>query len=120
MEFCQSVVDLIEHHHTVTAVSIVLGVVAVEADGSSEVVHGFLIVTDGHEGLPSFRMIFGMGRTFVVVWSRLQAGDGFAEFLNGVFCISFVFFFGVLSKRIPGFVVQLRSEFLFLDLVSMI
>lgn len=67
VKFSQGIVDLVEHHHTVASVGVVLGVVAVEPDGSAKVVHGFLVVSDGHEGFSSFRVVLGVSGAFVVV-----------------------------------------------------
>ena len=80
VKLCQCVVDLVEHHHTVTPVSIVLGIFLVKANGCSKVIHCLLVVPDGHEGLSPFTMVLGMSGSLVVVGSGLQTSDGLAEF----------------------------------------
>lgn len=59
-ELCQGVIDLIEHHHTVASIGIVLWIFLIKANGSSEIIHGFLIVPSGHEGISSISMILGV------------------------------------------------------------
>lgn len=61
MELGEGVVNLVEHHHAVAAVRIILRIISVEADSRSEVVHGFLVVPDRHEGLSPFRVVSSMG-----------------------------------------------------------
>jgi hypothetical protein len=80
MKLCQCVVDLVEHHHTVAPVGVVLSIFLVKANGSSKIIHCLLVVPDCHESLSSFTMILGMSGAFVVVGSRLKASDGLAEF----------------------------------------
>ena len=60
-KFSQGVVDLVEHHHAVTPVRVVLCVFVIEPDGSAEIVHGLLVVPNGHEGLSSLGVVFGVG-----------------------------------------------------------
>lgn len=60
LEFCESVVDLVEHHHAVTSVCIVLRVFIVETDCSTEVIHCLLVVSDRHKGITSISVIFCM------------------------------------------------------------
>ena len=67
-ELCKRVVDLVEHHHAVASIGVILWVFIIESNRSSEVIHGLLIVTGGHKGVASVRMVLGMGRTFIVGW----------------------------------------------------
>jgi hypothetical protein len=68
LELCEGIIYLVEHHHTIAPVGVVLRIFVIEADGSAKVVHGFLVVTDGHEGFTTFRVVAGVGGTLVVVW----------------------------------------------------
>ena len=61
LELGQSIVDLIEHHHAVSSIGVVLWIFVIEADGCSEVVHGLLVVADSHEGVASVCMVFSVG-----------------------------------------------------------
>jgi len=60
LEFCEGVVDLVEHHHAVASVCVVLWVFIVKANRSTEIIHGFLVVADRHKCVTSISMIFGM------------------------------------------------------------
>lgn len=53
MKLSQSVIDLVKHHHAVASVRIVLWIICIESDSSSEVVHCFLIMAYSHKGLSS-------------------------------------------------------------------
>lgn len=68
-EFCESVVDLVEHHHAIASVCIVLWVFIVKSDCSTEIIHGFLVVSDCHKGISSISMIFGVSRALIISWS---------------------------------------------------
>ena len=59
-ELCKGVVDLVEHHHAVSPIGIVLRIFVIEANGSSEVIHCLLVVSSCHEGIPSIGVIFGV------------------------------------------------------------
>ena len=60
LELCEGIVYLVEHHHAIASVSIVLCILIVKADGCTKVVHGLLVVTDGHKGITSVSVIFCM------------------------------------------------------------
>jgi len=60
MELGESVIDLVEHHHAVAPVGIVLSILFVEADGSPKVIHGLLVVPNRHKSLPPFRVVLGV------------------------------------------------------------
>ena len=60
VELCKSIVDLVEHHHAITSVCIVLSIFLVEADSCSKIIHSFLIMSNCHECLSSFTVVFGM------------------------------------------------------------
>ena len=90
-ELGQGVVDLVQHHHAVASVGVVLGLLVVKSDSCTEVIHGFLIVADSHEGISSVRVILCMGSSFVTGWSTLEAGNSLTEFLNGHFRILSLF-----------------------------
>ena len=51
-KFSQGVVDLVEHHHAVTPVRVVLCVFVIEPDGSAEIVHGLLVVPNAMKASP--------------------------------------------------------------------
>jgi hypothetical protein len=65
-ELCKGVVDLVEHHHAISSVGVVLRIFVVEANGSAEVIHRFLVMSSCHEGVSSVGVIFGVGGAFVI------------------------------------------------------
>jgi len=119
-ELSQGIIDLVEHHHAIAPICIVLRVFVIESDRCAEIVHSFLVVADCHKGLASFGVVAGVGDAFVSVGCGLQIGDGFAEALYGLFSIGFVFVFGELSKQCSSFVVLFYGLFLLLDLVLVV
>lgn len=120
MKLSQGIVDLVQHHHTISSVGVVLSIISVKTNSCSEIVHCLLIVTNSHESLPSFWVISSMRWSLIVIRSRLQAGDSLTKLLNGIFSISFIFLFCVFGKIISSFIVKLRSKFLLLNLISVI
>lgn len=60
LELCESVVYLVEHHHTITSICIVLWVFIIESDRSTKVIHSLLIMSNRHKGIPSISVIFCM------------------------------------------------------------
>lgn len=68
-ELSQGIIDLVEHHHAVASVCVVLGVFVIKTDSRAEIIHRFLVVSDSHESLASLRVIFSVSGAFVGVWS---------------------------------------------------
>lgn len=91
-KFGEGIVDLVEHHHAVASIGVVLGLLVVESDGRTEVVHCFLVVSDCHERIAAVCVVFSVDRPFVACWSALQTGDGLAEFLDGSLSVLFLLF----------------------------
>lgn len=120
VELSQGVVDLVEHHHAIASIGIVLSVVAIKSDSRSKIVHSLLVMSDGHKGLSSFGVVASVGGSFIAVGRRLQTGDGLTKLLNRVLCISFILFFGVFPEELPRLIVQFGSKFLFLYLIPVV
>lgn len=57
-ELSKGVIDLIEHHHAVAPICVVLRIFVIEADSCAKVIHGLLVVTGGHESIASISVIF--------------------------------------------------------------
>lgn len=70
-ELREGIVDLVEHHHTVSSIRIILGLLVIEPDGSTEIIHGFLVVADGHESITSISMKLGVSGALVAGRSTL-------------------------------------------------
>lgn len=67
-KLCKRIVDLVEHHHAVASIGVILWVFIIESNRCSEVIHGLLIVSSGHKGIASISMVLGMGRSFIIGW----------------------------------------------------
>lgn len=71
LELSESIIYLVEHHHAVTSVGIVLCLLVIESDCSPEIIHGFLIMSYCHKGIPPICVVFRMNRSFVARRSTL-------------------------------------------------
>lgn len=60
VELSKRIVYLVEHHHAVTSVGIVLCILLVKTNGSPKIVHRFLVVSNRHESLSSFTVVLRM------------------------------------------------------------
>jgi hypothetical protein len=60
LKLSQRVINLVQHHHTISSVSIVLRLFVIKPDGSTKIIHGFLIVADCHKCGSSISMILSM------------------------------------------------------------
>lgn len=116
----QGVINLIQHHHTVASIRIVLRLVFVKSYGRTKIIHSFLIVTDCHKSGTSVSVILCMCGPLIAWWSRLQTCDGLRKRLDGWLCKLFVLLFIVPFKQLFGFIVFLLGLFLFLNLLSMV
>lgn len=70
-ELCKRIVDLVEHHHAVASIGIVLRIFIIESNRSSKVIHRLLIVSGSHEGVASIRMVLGMSGPLIIGRSGL-------------------------------------------------
>ena len=100
LKLSQCVVNLIQHHHTVSSVSIILRMFVVKSDCCSEIIHGLLILSNSHESIASVSVIFGMGGSLITGGGTLEAGDCLTKFLDGYLCIFFFLFFVKFLKMI--------------------
>lgn len=60
LELRESVINLVEHHHAVAPIRVVLWVFVIETNSRAEVVHCFLVVTSRHECITTIGMILGV------------------------------------------------------------
>lgn len=100
---------MVEHHHAVTSIGVVLRIFIIESNRSSKVIHGLLIVSGSHEGVASIRMVLGMSGPLIVGRSRLQTGNGLTELLDGSLCISLILLLVVLLQEVLSLVVELQG-----------
>lgn len=120
LELCKCIVDLVEHHHAISSVGVVLGIFVVEANGSAEVIHRFLVMSSCHEGIASVGVIFGVGGAFIIGGGGLQAGDGLAKLLDCSLCVSFILFLIVLFEEELTLIVKFERETLLVDLIPVV
>ena len=79
----QCIINLIQHHHTVSSICIILRLFIIKSDSSTKIIHSFLIVPSCHESITSVSMILCMSGAFIVSSCTLQTGYGFTKFLYG-------------------------------------
>lgn len=116
----QSLPNLVEIHHAVSSVRVVLGLFLVKADGCSKIIHSFLILPNGHENRTSLGMILGMCWSLLVGGWALQICNCLSESVNSRQSIlsnlgPLVFFECLLSEPIRLFGMLLPH-----DLISMV
>ena len=108
-KFSQGIVNLVQHHHAVTPVSIILRVLIIKSDCCSEIIHGLLILADSHKSVTPISVIFGMGGTFVAGGCTLETGNCLTKFLDGDLCIFFSLFFVKFFEMILSIGIELVS-----------
>lgn len=116
----KSIINLIEHHHTIASISIVLWIFIIKSYSSSKIIHCFLIMSSCHKSITSVCMIFSVCGTFIISWCRLKASNSFTEFLDCRLCVSFILFFVIFLEEFFTLVVELKGKFLLLNLIAMI
>ncbi len=99
---------MIEHHHTISSIGIILRLFVIKSYGSSEIIHCFLVVSNCHESSTSVSMILCMSGTFITWGCWLQTGNCLGKCLNCKLCILFILFLIVLLKKLFGLSVFLN------------
>lgn len=108
-KLCKCVVDLVEHHHAVASIGVVLRIFIIESNRSAEVIHGLLVVPSSHEGVTSICMVLGMSGPLIIGRSGLKTGNGLTELLDGSLCISLILLLVVLLQEVFSLVVELKG-----------
>ena len=88
----------------------------VKPDCGTEIVHGLLILSDGHEGVAPVSVVFGVGGAFIAGGGALEAGDSLAEFLDGDLCIFFFLFLVKFFEMLLAVSIEFVGKFLLLVL----
>lgn len=119
-ELCECVVDLVEHHHAVTSIGVVLGVLVIEANSRAKVIHCLLVVSGGHEGVATVSVVLGMGGALVVGRCGLKACDGLAKLLDGSLSVCFILLLVILLQVVLALIVEFKRQALLVDLITMV
>lgn len=117
LELGKCIIDLVEHHHAIAPVRVVLCLLIIKPDSSAEIIHCLLVVPDCHEGIATICMVLSMDGALITGGCTLQACDGLTEFLDGCFSILLLLLLVELVQQGFTIVVELMGQFLFLDLL---